>query len=557
MINFRPIILIGFSGTGKTAVGHRVSSILGWKLVDIDALIVESEGKSIDQIFRGEGEERFREIEREAVTAAVTDHNVVISTGGGAVTDDSIRTMLLQSGFVVCLEAQSKTIDRRLRPGPDTDSPSPEIRPLLAGTNIEAFERIQALKKERQWSYSGAHWTIATDLLSIEQTSQEVLRAWRRLTPLLARKENDGPVAAIVTTDSGSYPIIVGWDFLEADLGKKLLETGFEGRAFIVCDSNVVHPYGRISQLSLHKAGIESHLFIFPAGEENKSLVTATAVFEWLAERRAERGDTIVAVGGGVAGDLAGLVSAMYARGMNLVHVPTSLTAMVDSSIGGKTAVDLSAGKNLIGAFQQPILVMTDVSNLATLPERALREGWAEAIKHGFALDQGLVEFYEEHADGLLSLDPGLMTQAIGRNITIKARLVTEDERETSGRRALLNYGHTIGHALETAAGYDRYLHGEAVAIGMSGAAMLGTLQGITPIDIVSRQRELLLKFGLPTGFSNVSSSAILEAMTRDKKRSAGEARWILLEDVGRSGVYRGISDQNVHKVLDALIEDS
>lgn len=549
------IILIGFSGTGKSAVGHRVAAILGWDFIDIDALVVQSAGKPIDRIFREDGESSFREIEKRAIKSASVKPNVVISTGGGAVIDDSTRTAILGSGFVVCLEAQPTTIVERLAiemPGNDS---SREVRPLLTDSDSSPKDRIETLKRNRQSAYSEAHWVISTDFLSIEQTAQEVLRAWRRLGSSYTQRDVDESVAAMVTTDYGSYPVVVGWEFLESELGRRLLGVGFKGRAFIICDSNVVHPYGRMSQLSLHKAGIESHLFIFPAGEENKSLVTATAIFEWLAERRAERRDAIVAVGGGVAGDLAGLVSALYARGMSLVHVPTSLTAMVDSSIGGKTAVDLPAGKNLVGAFHQPILVVTDVSSLQTLPARALHEGWAEAIKHGFALDEGLVEFYETHSDELLSLDPDLMTKMVAWNIAIKSMVVTEDERETSGLRALLNYGHTIGHALEVVAGYGRYLHGEAVAIGMSGAARLGTLHGITPPEIVSRQRDILSRYGLPTTYRDVDTPSLIEAMTRDKKRSAGESRWILLEAVGKATVHSGIPTEKVEQILDDLVQ--
>ena len=328
--------------------------------------------------------------------------------------------------------------------------------------------RIESLKRERQWAYARAHWTVHTDDLTIEQAAHEVVRAWRRLGAPSAW-EDDADFAATVRLEQGAYPVFVGWDTLEEQLGRRLVQTGFSGRAFIVCDSNVVHPYGRAAQRSLHAAGIEMGMFTFPAGEASKSLSTATVIYEWLAERKAERRDIIVAVGGGVVGDLAGYVAATFLRGIRLVQAPTSLTAMVDSSVGGKTGVDLPVAKNMVGAFHHPALVLTDVSALRTLPDRALREGWAEAVKHGLALEAGLVDLYEEHADALLSLDPELTTRAIAWNAAVKARIVSADERETSGLRQLLNYGHTIGHGIEAAAGYDAYLHGEAVAIGMTG----------------------------------------------------------------------------------------
>ena len=279
----------------------------------------------------------------------------------------------------------------------------------------------------------------------------------------------------------------------------------------------------------------------------------AQTVYGWLAERRAERQDAIVAVGGGVTGDLAGFVAAIYLRGMALVQVPTSLVGMVDASIGGKVAVDLSEAKNLVGAFHHPRLVLADVAALGTLPERALREGWAEALKHGLALDAGLVETYEAGAEDLLALEPEAATEVVGRNVAIKARVVTEDERETTGLRMLLNYGHTIGHALEAASGYGRYLHGEAVAIGMTGAAMLGHRVGVTPHGVVERQRALLQRFGLPDRFEEVPLASVLDAMTLDKKHSAGELRWVLLEDVGRARVHGPVPADKVEEVLASL----
>ena len=223
---------------------------------------------------------------------------------------------------------------------------------------------------------------------------------------------------------------------------------------------------------------------------------------------------------------------------------------MVDSSIGGKTAVDLPVAKNMVGAFHHPMMVLADVSALKTLPERALREGWAEAIKHGFALEAPLVDFYEQHAEALLSLDPELTTEAVARNAAVKARIVTADERETSGRRMLLNYGHTIGHGVEAAAGYDAYLHGEAVAIGMTGAARLGMMEGVTSAEIVEHQASLIARFGLPSSYAGVAPEAIIQAMSRDKKTTAGQVSWVFLEEVGRAVTRKGVPVERVAEVV-------
>ncbi|MEX2598936.1 MAG: 3-dehydroquinate synthase [Dehalococcoidia bacterium] len=556
MTNHTRIFLVGFSGTGKSAVGRRAASLLGWDFADADEWIVERAGKPIDRIFGEDGEPAFRALEREAIEALTKGENAVISTGGGAMAQDACRGAMLESGLVVLMEARPETIYSRLLSASGIASQGEAegmVRPLLA-LDGDPVRRIESIKSERQWAYAQAHWTVPTDAFSVEQAAHEVARAWRRLGAPKAWQD-DPLLAANVTLESSAYPVYVGWDILESQLGERIAATGFQGRAFILTDSNVVNPYGRAVQRSLHKTGIEMGMFTFPAGEESKSLQTASVIYEWLAERRVERRDIIVAVGGGVAGDLAGFVAATYLRGIRVVQVPTSLTAMVDSSIGGKTAVDLPTGKNLVGAFHHPMMVIADAAALTTLPERALREGWAEAIKHGFALDSDLVDTYESKADALLALEPELTAEVVARNMAVKARIVTEDERETSGRRMLLNYGHTIGHGLEAAAGYGRYLHGEAVAVGMTGAARLGMLQGVTPADLVERQAAVLRRFGLPSSYEGVDPDAILDAMTRDKKNTAGSLSWVLLEDTGRAAIQRDVPQDRVAQVVADLAD--
>ena len=547
------IFLIGFSGTGKSAVGRSVARLLGWAFADADELIVERANKSIDRIFADDGEPAFRRLERDIIAEMATRERVVISTGAGSVMhDDSLGTMLA-SGLVVALEAHPETIYKRLSSIAEEDGAEAMVRPMLrSGGSDDPLGRIESLKRERQWAYACAHWTVTTDAMSAEQAAHEVVRAWRKLGAAQTWRD-DPDLAATVTVEQGAYPVFVGWGTLEQQLGQRLAESGFTGRAHIICDTNVVHPYGRAAQRSLHAADIEMGLFTFPAGEASKSLETATVLYEWLAEHRVERGDVIIAVGGGVVGDLAGYVAATFLRGIRLVQVPTSLTAMVDSSIGGKTAVDLPVAKNMVGAFHHPMMVLADVSALKTLPERALREGWAEAIKHGFALEAPLVDFYEQHAEGLLSLDPELTTEAVARNAAVKARIVTEDERETSGRRMLLNYGHTIGHGVEAAAGYDAYLHGEAVAIGMTGAARLGMMEGVTSAEIVEHQASLIARFGLPSSYAGVAPEAIIQAMSRDKKTTAGQVSWVFLEEVGRAVTRKGVSVERVAEVVREL----
>src|SRR5262249_47554257 len=260
--------------------------------------------------------------------------------------------------------------------------------------------------------------------------------------------------------------------------------------------------------------------------------------------RRAERSEAIVALGGGVLGDLAGFAAATYLRGLPLIHVPTSLLAQVDASIGGKTGINLPRGKNLIGAFYPPRLVLIDPAALRTLPARQRTEGWAEVIKHGVALDAEYFNLVEREADALLQLQPAALTAAIAGSVTIKAAVVEGDEREQEGgRRHLLNYGHTLGHAIEAVSGYGAWLHGEAVAIGMVAAARLGWRLGITPDEVVTRQEKLLKRFGLPVRADELSVSALVRAALWDKKVRGGRVRWVLPTAIGASTLIADVPE--------------
>ena len=366
----------------------------------------------------------------------------------------------------------------------------------------------------------------------------------------------DRDLAAVVTHSTGSYPILVGYGLLDT-LGVRLRDLEMGGPVYIITDERVLSPYGRRVQLSLQQSGIESHCFAIPAGEQSKGLAMAETLYRWLAEKAAERGHAVVAVGGGVVGDLAGFVAATFVRGMPFVQVPTSMAAMVDASIGGKVAVNLSQGKNLVGAFHQPKMVLADVSALSTLGKRELAEGWAEAIKHGLILDAELFHLFEENAEDLMDVgNQALALDIIRRSVAIKAEVVSEDERETLGRRTLLNYGHTIGHALEAATGYGQYLHGEAVSVGMMGAARVSQRMGMITEEVVERQRRLLERFSLPTSAPDVDGQRVFEAMAMDKKIERGSIKWVLLEGLGtavvRKDVPTGLVEETVNDLLGA-----
>ena len=360
-------------------------------------------------------------------------------------------------------------------------------------------------------------------------------------------------LASTVTHSYGSYPVLVGWDLLD-QVGPQLLELGIKGPVYIISDDRVFSIYGRRVQRSCQVSRIEAHCFIIPAGEQSKSLEMAEAIYQWLVERRAERGHGILAVGGGVVGDLAGFVAATFLRGMPLVQIPTSMAAMVDASVGGKVAVNLPQGKNLVGSFYQPKAVISDPSALVTLGKRELAEGWAEAIKEAVSLDPALLDVFEEHAENLMNLDPEISAQVIRRSVAIKAEIVTEDERETLGRRILLNYGHTIGHGLEAATGYGQYLHGEGVSVGMMAAAFISNEMGLISEDVVLRQRRILERFNLPTAAPDVDPEQVFQAMSMDKKTVGGSIRWVLLEDIGKAVVHRDVPPELVERAVRSFV---
>ena len=359
-------------------------------------------------------------------------------------------------------------------------------------------------------------------------------------------------LAATVHHAGGSYPVIAGWGLIDR-LGEHIAELGLGATAYIITDDNVMRPYGRRAQWALQRAGIAAHCFIIPAGETSKSFAQAQEIYEWLVSLKAERRQPIIAIGGGVAGDLGGFIASTFLRGVPFVQVPTSMAAMVDASIGGKVAVNLPQAKNMVGAFYQPRAVLADVQALSTLGKRALSEGWAEAIKHGLILDPALVDIFEEHAAALMDVEPEISTEVIRRSMAMKGDIVSRDERETLDIRILLNYGHTIGHALEASTEYGRFMHGEGVSVGMMGAGRIAREMGMIGDDLLERQRILLQRFNLPIAAPGVDLASVRAAMSLDKKTVGGANRWVLLEDIGQATVRRDIPPALVDETLEWL----
>ena len=567
------VVLIGFSATGKSALAPVIAHRLGWDAIDLDDEIERASGQTIPEIFQAEGERGFRAREHRAVRDAVARDCMVIATGGGAWLYAENRALLADDGFVITLEARTGTIEARYAAA---EEGSTEERPMLAGADRR---RIETLKAVRQPFYALSDLTVHTDdqmedavddiVSAVKLRSGAVLQSESRL-----REMRDGPgvdpppihdygpdVGCIVDTGSAQYPVYCAWGLLErsADVLERL---NLPGRVFLIADDAVFDTHGATAIGAMEQARRTVETYRVPSGEASKSLTSLSLLYEWLSSHRAERRDVIFALGGGMVTDLAGMTAATYLRGMPLVHAPTTVLGMVDAAIGGKVAVDLPSGKNLVGAFYQPRAVLADIAALATLPTRELRSGFAEVIKHGFIRDRAMLDLLDDSADVLLNpaaaisneTSRQLLVDVITRNQSIKAAVVSADERE-SDVRAILNYGHTLGHAIEAVTGYSAVLHGEAVAMGMVAVAEMGNALGLIDEALVAQHRRLIERFGLPTQSPpGLGRAEIVEAMSRDKKVVGGKQHWVLLESIGSPIVRDDVPQEIVTQAIDAVV---
>ena len=356
-------------------------------------------------------------------------------------------------------------------------------------------------------------------------------------------------LVSTVETSQRTYRVLVGYNTIE-NLGVELSNLGAEGRLFLISDNSIFPEFILKIHHVLEKSNYKTNILAFDFNETNKNNSTLQKLYDWYGEQRIERNDTIIAVGGGVTGDLVGFSAATWLRGVNIVHIPTTLAAMVDASIGGKTGINLKIGKNLVGAFHQPILVLSDTQSLSSLPKRELASGWAEAIKHALLFDEKLLNKFLSYSSEIKKLKEPIATDVIRESVKIKSEIVSKDEFEKEDKRIFLNYGHTVGHALESISNYSQFLHGESVSIGMCVSAKLSNILGFSDPALTQLHLDIMKVYNLPSSIPDIPPIDIINAIKVDKKVKNGKVRWVLLKDVSQPFLSTEINQDTLRKAL-------
>lgn len=518
-------------GSGKTSVGKELSRRLRHEFIDTDTLIEQREGMPISMIFKEKGENYFRVVERAVVEEISQMTDVVIATGGGVIKSRENVENIRRRGIIIYLKTEPEVILKRVM----TEEGK---RPLL---NVdEPLREINRLLKERVPLYMQADITIDTSFIAPGETANKIIES--------LALDAEG---ITVELKERSYKIIIGRKLIQK-LGLRLKE--FRPSNVAIVSNTTVFPLYKDDILkSIGEYDIEPRVFLIPDGEKYKDFLWAFYLYGGLLRNRFDRDSLLIAFGGGVIGDITGFAASTYMRGIKYIQVPTTLLAQVDSSVGGKTAVNHPLGKNMLGTFYQPSLVLIDIDALKTLPKREFNAGTAEIIKYGVIADRCLFDLMEKEKSDIISLGDTLLS-VIKRSCGIKADVVSKDERE-AGLRAILNFGHTVGHALETVTGYTRFLHGEAIAIGMCTVAEIAVRMGIFPKEEAMRIKNLVEMYGLPnTVPKDINISELLDAMEIDKKAKAGKLRFILPESIGKVRIEENV-DREVIK--EALLEST
>lgn len=548
------IFLVGLMGSGKTTVGRALAKQLKKRFVDSDHEIEARTGVSISAIFEIEGEASFRQREAEVIRDLTAMDDIVLATGGGAILNPQNRRYLHERGTVIYLRASIGSILHRTR--------HDKSRPLLR--TADPRKKLEELESQREPLYREvAHFTIDTGRPNIQFLMQSILTKLEQgnlLAPEVAKsmshnshhQESSSPQSQYLSlqVDLGerSYPILIGENLLS---DATVLARMLTGQQLVVVTNTVVAPL-YLDRLVTHLKNLGKQVLsiVLPDGEDTKNWHSLMQIFDELLRHQCDRKITLLALGGGVIGDMTGFAAATYMRGVQFVQIPTTLLAQVDSSVGGKTGINHPLGKNMIGAFYQPQSVLADTATLHSLPDRELSAGLAEVIKHGAIIDTKFFEWIEKNIEALRNKDMSALAYAIKRSCEIKAEVVRQDERE-GGLRAILNFGHTFGHAIESGLGFGKWLHGEAVGCGMVMAAELSLRMGY--IDYVSKVRlvKLVEAAGLPTMAPDLSEEEWIQWMAVDKKNEGGKIKFILLKPLGKA-VVTDVPDAILRATLQA-----
>ena len=533
----RSLVLVGLMGAGKTSIGRRLAGLLGLPFRDADAEIELAAGCTIPELFARYGEQDFRGGERRVIRRLLAGEPMVLATGGGAFMDAETRAAVRARAVSVWLRCPLATLVRRVA--------SRNNRPLLQGGDPAAI--LSGLMERRNPVYAEADVVVDCGDESPDYTTAKVLEAvvgWRK------------PRRLAVSVPSAAYDIVVG-DGLLQRAGALLAPVLPQKRAMVVTDTNVAPLHLPALLEGLAATGVEARTVVVPAGEASKGFEGLAGLLDSLLDAGVERRTAVVALGGGVVGDLAGFAAAVTLRGLPFVQVPTTLLSQVDSSVGGKTGINTRHGKNLVGAFHQPRMVLADTATLRTLDGREMRAGYAEVVKAGLIGDAGLYDWCEAHGGALVQGDRDALAEAVIRAAAFKAAVVGDDEREeqASGGRALLNLGHTFAHALEAEVGYGGgLLHGEAVAVGLGLAFRLSARLGFCALEDSNRVAEHLESVGLASGISMLnrrfSAARLLAAMRRDKKMRDGRLHFVLAHGIGQAFTCGDVEEAAVTALL-------
>ena len=551
------IILCGFMATGKTTVGRALAEMLGLRFVDTDEMIEARAGKTIAEIFASDGEAWFRDLEAEVCTSLAFAHDAstppkgaVIASGGGSLLREETFRHFKSIGTMVVLDTSIDEVVRR--------ASTAGTRPKLGASEdvATARARAQQLYEERKPLYDRVPWRVDTTYRRAEETAFEIaerLRNAQHEETVLHMRAGARPVPGRKARvgEDGLTRIVVGRGAF-ARLGAWIRDAGLSGPVFVLVSRTVAGHHGSAARVALDAAGLRNKFIELDDHEDAKSFEQVEALLYELVDAGATRDSIVVALGGGVTGDVTGFVAATYMRGVAFVQVPTTLLAQVDSSIGGKVGVNHPRAKNLLGAVYQPQLVLSDVDILSTLPDREVASGMAEVVKTAIIGSPALFARLESAGSKLSVRDAGLLQDCVVECARVKARIVEQDPYE-QGLRRVLNLGHTMGHALEAALGYGTLTHGEAVAIGLLTAMRVSVGRGLASAKFETATRKIATACGLPLKAPDVAREALANAMSFDKKRSAGVLSVVLPVAAGEVRIVDDVTESEFISAFESI----